>query len=103
MLTSRAAACQRAGLPGIWREREGKSSGRVQRRFAPRLRPHDLRHTAASWHYAVHRDLLALQAQIMLLCSLANQSLSVWLLCRDIEWRPLPPFLLPGATGVLCG
>jgi hypothetical protein len=41
--------------------------------------------------------------QIMLLCSLANQSLSVWLLRREIEWRPLLPFLLPGATGVLCG
>ena len=41
--------------------------------------------------------------QIMLLCSLANQSLSVWLLRREIEWRPLLPFLLPGVTGVLCG
>jgi uncharacterized protein len=41
--------------------------------------------------------------QIMLLCSLANQSLSVWLLRREIEWRQLLPFLLPGATGVLCG
>jgi integrase len=60
--TAWAAACQRAGLPGTWREWEGKSSSRVQRRFAPRLRPHDLRHTAASWHYSVHRDLLALQA-----------------------------------------
>lgn len=41
--------------------------------------------------------------QIMLLCSLANQCLSVWLLRRDILWRPLLPFLLPGAAGVLCG
>jgi len=41
--------------------------------------------------------------QIMLLCSLANQSLSVWLLRREIDWRQLLPFLLPGATGVLCG
>jgi hypothetical protein len=41
--------------------------------------------------------------QIMLLCSLANQSLSVWMLRRDIDWRRLRPFLLPGATGVLCG
>ena len=40
----------------------------------------------------------------MLLCSLApNQSLSVWLLRREINWRQLLPFLLPGATGVLCG
>jgi len=41
--------------------------------------------------------------QIMLLCSLANQSLSVWMLWRDISWRQLPPFVLPGAVGVLCG
>jgi len=41
--------------------------------------------------------------QIMLACSLANQSLSVWLLRRDISWRQLPPFVLPGAVGVLCG
>ncbi|HEY7578053.1 MAG TPA: hypothetical protein VH855_10690, partial [Acetobacteraceae bacterium] len=31
--------------------------------------------------------------QIMLLCSLANQSLSVWMLRRDVEWRRLRPFL----------
>jgi hypothetical protein len=41
--------------------------------------------------------------QIMLLCSLANQSLSVWMLRRDVEWRRLRPFLPPGAAGVLCG
>lgn len=27
------------------------------------LTPHDLRHTWASWHYAVHRDILALRAE----------------------------------------
>jgi integrase len=26
----------------------------------PKLTPHDLRHTRASWHYAPNRDLLAL-------------------------------------------
>jgi hypothetical protein len=41
--------------------------------------------------------------QIMLFCSLANQSLSVCMLRRDIEWRLLRPFVLPGAAGVLCG
>jgi uncharacterized membrane protein YfcA len=41
--------------------------------------------------------------QIMLACSLANQSLSVWMLRRDIDWRRLLPFLVPGAAGVLCG
>jgi integrase len=28
----------------------------------PELRPHDLRHSWATWHYAVHRDLLLLKA-----------------------------------------
>lgn len=41
--------------------------------------------------------------QIMLVCSLANQSLSVWMLRRDIKWGQLPPFLLAGTIGVLCG
>jgi integrase len=29
----------------------------------PEITPHDLRHTWASWHYAVHRDLLALKIE----------------------------------------
>jgi integrase len=29
----------------------------------PELTPHDLRHTWASWHYALHRDLLALKIE----------------------------------------
>lgn len=29
----------------------------------PALRPHDLRHTWASWHYAINRDLLALKIE----------------------------------------
>lgn len=29
----------------------------------PELHPHDLRHTWASWHYAVNRDLLALKVE----------------------------------------
>jgi integrase len=60
--TAWAVACQRAKLPGEWREWVAKKTGRKHRRFAPALRPHDLRHTAASWHYAVHRDLIRLQA-----------------------------------------
>jgi integrase len=31
--------------------------------LAPELTPHDLRHTWASWHYALHRDLLALKIE----------------------------------------
>lgn len=53
--TGWAAACRRAGLPGEWRG-EGNA-----RHFVPELHPHDLRHTAATWHYAVHKDLLRLQ------------------------------------------
>jgi integrase len=37
-------------------------SGAIKRAdLDPRLRPHDARHTWASWHYALHRDLLALK------------------------------------------
>lgn len=59
--TAWAAACRRAGLPGEWRDWVTEHGAHKQR-WQPELRPHDLRHTAASWHYAVHKDLLALQA-----------------------------------------
>jgi integrase len=29
----------------------------------PELTPHDLRHTWASWHYALNRDLLLLKVE----------------------------------------
>jgi hypothetical protein len=32
-------------------------------RLDPELTPHDLRHTWASWHYALNRDLLALKIE----------------------------------------
>lgn len=35
--------------------------GARRRAGLPGLRLHDLRHTAATWHYAIHRDLLRLQ------------------------------------------
>lgn len=39
-------------------------SGAIRRAaLDPALTPHDLRHTWASWHYAMHRDLLALKAE----------------------------------------
>lgn len=59
--TAWSAACRSAGLPGTWREWTD-SHGQLRRRFVPELHPHDLRHTAATWHYALHRDLLRLQA-----------------------------------------
>ncbi len=57
-----ASACARAGLPGEWHEapRTDRASGTV-RTFRPELHPHDLRHTAATWHYAIHRDPLRLK------------------------------------------
>ena len=52
------------------RRREGggqiKTAWRATLRRAhldPALSPHDLRHTWASWHYALHRDLLALKVE----------------------------------------
>ena len=59
--TAWAGACRRAGLPGEWRV--WTSRGGIERRvWAPELRPHDTRHTAATWQYALHHDLLRLQA-----------------------------------------
>lgn len=58
--TGWAAAWRRAGLPGSWREWTD-GAGKQHRAFVPEMRPHDMRHVAASWHYAVHRDLLLLQ------------------------------------------
>jgi len=56
------------GIPYADRRREGggqiKTAPKATLRRAgldPSLTPHDLRHTWASWHYAVHRDLLALK------------------------------------------
>lgn len=56
-----AAACRKAGLPGEYRVwiPQGKTTAR--RTFVPQVTPHDLRHTWASWHYCLHRDLLRLK------------------------------------------
>ncbi len=59
--TAWSAACRRAGLPGAW-QAWTDTAGRPCRRFVPALHPHDMRHTAATWHYAIYRDLLRLQA-----------------------------------------
>ena len=44
---SRRAGTEQSGGPGL----------------DPELTPHDLRHLWASWHYALHRDLLALKME----------------------------------------
>jgi uncharacterized protein len=41
--------------------------------------------------------------QIMLVCSIANQALSVWILRRDIRLRVLAPFVIGGIVGVPAG
>jgi uncharacterized membrane protein YfcA len=41
--------------------------------------------------------------EIMLICSIANQSLSVWLLRRDISLLTLAPFVAGGVIGVPLG
>jgi integrase len=58
------------GIPYSNRDRNGggqiKTAWRAALRRAgldPDLTPHDCRHTWASWHYAVHRDLLALKVE----------------------------------------
>lgn len=57
-----AGACQRAGLPGRIREWTPKGQNKAKRAFVPEFTPHDLRHTWASWHYCVHKDLLLLKS-----------------------------------------
>jgi integrase len=58
-----ANACRRAGLPGeaAVKERPDRTS-RVTT-FAPVFMPHHLRHTWATWHYALRRDLLLLKTE----------------------------------------
>ena len=41
--------------------------------------------------------------QVMIVCSIAMQSLSVAALWRSIDWRSLPPFLIGGVFGVPAG
>lgn len=55
--TAFGTACRRAGLPGAWVE----TAKRADRYWQPEVRLHDLRHTWASWHYAIHRDPLRLR------------------------------------------
>ncbi len=54
--TAWRTACSRAAL-GEWVERNDK------RVFEPNLSPHDLRHTWASWFYALTKDTLLLKAE----------------------------------------
>lgn len=58
------------GVPYASRDRQGGGQIKTAWRrtleragLDPELTPHDLRHTWASWHYAVHHDLLLLKAE----------------------------------------
>ncbi|MBV1833040.1 tyrosine-type recombinase/integrase [Novacetimonas pomaceti] len=57
-----SGACHRAGLPGHMREWVPRGQKTARRFFVPEHTPHCLRHTWATWHYCVHKDLLKLQA-----------------------------------------
>jgi integrase len=56
-----ATACRKAGLPGAWHEWTPKGAKRPARRWVPVFTPHDCRHTWASAHYVMNRDLLKLK------------------------------------------
>lgn len=62
----------RTGSGAAYSDRHRQGGGQIKTGWKAALRraglaadltPHDLRHTWASWHYAVHRDLLALKLE----------------------------------------
>ncbi|UMM63123.1 tyrosine-type recombinase/integrase [Aristophania vespae] len=58
-----AGACMRANLPGRYSEWIPRGQKTSRKRFVPLYTPHDLRHTWATWHYCLHRDLLLLKEE----------------------------------------
>lgn len=56
-----SVACRKAGLPGRQRVWIPKGQDKEKVAFVPDVTPHDLRHTWASWHYCLHRDIIALK------------------------------------------
>lgn len=57
-------ACRAAGWPGVEKVYERKDRpGKTYRRFDADQTPHVTRHTWATWHYAVHRDLIMLRTE----------------------------------------
>ncbi len=61
--TAWGTAAEKAGLPGKWQVWERKDRPGKMRRFHSIIGPHHLRHTWATWHYAIHKDLLLLKAK----------------------------------------
>ena len=58
-----SVACRNAGFSGHMRVWIPKGKSREQSFFVPDITPHDLRHTWASWHYCLHKDILALKEE----------------------------------------
>jgi integrase len=58
-----ATACRKAELPGKLKERRRSDRPSRALDFEPDFSPHHLRHTWATWHYALHRDLLRLKVE----------------------------------------
>lgn len=57
------AACKRAGFPGHERTWQPKNERWPRTQFVPDLTPHCLRHTFATWHYCLHKDLIGLKEE----------------------------------------
>jgi len=55
-----ATACREAGLPGQSGTRRRADRKSAVATFKPDHTPHVLRHSWASWHYALHKDSLLL-------------------------------------------
>lgn len=58
--SSWAVASSKAGMPGISRNYSRTDRPSHVDRFVPEYSPHVLRHTWATWHYAINRDLMLL-------------------------------------------
>ncbi|WP_338332814.1 site-specific integrase [Acetobacter sp. LMG 32666] len=58
-----SVACRKAGLPGHMRIWTPRGAEKEKSTFVPDVTPHGLRHTWASWHYCLHRDVLALKEE----------------------------------------
>jgi len=57
-----AGACHRAALPGEVKTYR-RARGPAYERFSPDHPPYVMRHTWASWHYAIHKDLVLLEQE----------------------------------------